>query len=382
MLKNYHLPPLSLYIHLPWCIQKCPYCDFNSHPLHKELPEKAYLQALFHDLDHDAPLVEHRPITSIFLGGGTPSLFSPEAIAEILHKISDKFVVSPTAEITLEANPGTFEQQKFAGFYQAGINRLSIGVQSFQADKLIQLGRIHDESQAIKAVEIAYQAGFQNINLDLMYGLPNQSYEDALFDLKTACAFAPTHISWYQLTLEPNTAYAANPPLLPGNELIWQMQTAGVNLLEQNGFIQYEVSAYTKSGHECQHNLNYWQFGDYLGVGAGAHSKITTLSPFTVERFWKLKHPRDYLTTKQNFIAEHKTIAKKELPFEFMLNALRLKRAIPFDWFTTRTGLTIAAMTPSLNQAQHKGFLQWNDQQIELTQLGWQFMNDVLQLFC
>jgi len=376
------LPPLSLYIHLPWCIQKCPYCDFNSHSLRKELPEKAYLQALLRDLDHDAPLVENRTIISIFFGGGTPSLFSPESIAEILHQVQKKLLVSPTAEITLEANPGTFEQQKFAGFKHAGINRLSIGVQSFQADKLTKLGRIHDADQAIKAVEIAKQVGFKNINVDLMYGLAEQSYEDALFDVTTACSLSPSHISWYQLTLEPNTLYAIKPPVLPDGELIWQMQTQGARILADAGFIQYEVSAYAKADNECLHNLNYWEFGDYLGIGAGAHSKITVLDPFSVKRCWKYKHPRDYLAAEESFIAEQQIVVHKELPFEFMLNALRLKRSIPMDLFTTRTGLSFEMIKKPLKQAETRGFLRWNQQKIELTAHGWRFMNDLLHIFC
>ena len=375
-------PPLSLYIHLPWCIQKCPYCDFNSHALRSELPEEAYLHALFSDLEQDMPNVIDRQLTSIFFGGGTPSLFSATSIEKILDQLQRKFNFNQAIEITLEANPGTFEQQKFAAFKMAGVNRLSIGVQSFQDGKLTTLGRIHGAKQAISAVEMAHQVGFDNFNIDLMYGLSQQSVKDALFDLTTACTLSPSHISWYQLTLEPNTLYAAKPPVLPDDQLTWQMQEAGLAVLTDAGFSQYEVSAYAKPTRQCQHNLNYWEFGDYLGIGAGAHSKITDISNGRIERFWKFKNPRDYLAAKASFIAEQKMIAAKELPFEFMLNALRLKRAIPMELFIQRTGLSDKEIEKPLQEAAKKGFLQWNNTHIELTKLGWQFMNDVLQIFC
>lgn len=371
----------SLYIHLPWCLKKCPYCDFNSHELNSDIPEEAYLKALFEDLSQDQLKLSNRTLTSIFFGGGTPSLFSPEAINCILEQVQTIWSLDKATEVTLEANPGTFEQKKFAAFRQAGVNRLSIGVQSFQDEKLKQLGRIHCGKQALYAVEKAQQVGFDNINIDLMYGLPGQSLQDALFDLETAFSLSPLHISWYQLTIEPNTIYAAKPPVLPTDEKIWQIQEAGQAALERAGFAQYEVSAYAKAGKHCIHNLNYWQFGDYLGIGAGAHSKLTTLDPLLVERFSKLKYPRAYLNADQNFIAEKKIIESTQLPFEFMLNALRLKQSIPVEWFVQRTGLTLKSIEKPLKRAASNDFLIWDQKTITLTSLGWQFMNDVLQVF-
>jgi putative oxygen-independent coproporphyrinogen III oxidase len=379
--KNDFFNTFSLYIHLPWCLKKCPYCDFNSHELSSDVPEEAYLNALFEDLSQEQLKISNRTLISIFFGGGTPSLFSPEAINRILERVQTIWSLDQATEITLEANPGTFEQKKFAAFRQAGINRLSIGVQSFQDEKLKQLGRIHCEKQAVYAVEKAQQAGFDNINIDLMYGLPNQSLHDALFDLETAFSLSPSHISWYQLTIEPNTIYAAKPPVLPTNEKIWEIQEAGQIALEQAGFDQYEVSAYAKSGQSCLHNLNYWQFGDYLGIGAGAHSKLTTLNPLSVERSSKLKYPRAYLNANKHFIAEKKIIESTQLPFEFMLNALRLKQSIPVEWFTQRTGLPLKSIAAPLKKAADNNFLIWNQKTITLTSLGWQFMNDVLQVF-
>lgn len=372
--------PLSLYIHLPWCLQKCPYCDFNSHALRTELPEEAYLKALFLDLDHDIDRIQNRSLSSIFFGGGTPSLFSPQSIGRILEYVQKKIPFEKAIEITLEANPGTFEQEKFAAFKLAGINRLSIGVQSFQDAKLTTLGRIHGGKQAISAVEIAHHVGFDNINIDLMYGLSEQSLEDAMFDMNMACQLSPTHLSWYQLTLEPNTLYAVNPPPLPDDEHIWQIQETGQSILSQAGFTQYEVSAYAKENQCCLHNLNYWEFGDYLGIGAGAHSKLTSEDSTSITRFWKWKQPKEYLAAQQ-FIAEEKMVAAAELPFEFMLNALRLKQPIPIALFTDRTGLSFSAIEKPLQKAFDKKLLHWNEKEIALTPLGWQFMNDVLQLF-
>lgn len=372
--------PLSLYIHLPWCLQKCPYCDFNSHALRSELPEEAYLKALFLDLDRDIARTQGRSLSSIFFGGGTPSLFSPKSIDHILEYVQKKIPLEQAIEITLEANPGTFEQQKFSDFKLAGINRLSIGVQSFQDDKLAKLGRIHGGKQAISAVEIAHRVGFDNINVDLMYGLSEQSLEDAVSDINMACQLSPTHLSWYQLTLEPNTFYAANPPPLPDDEHIWQIQEAGQSILSQARFAQYEVSAYAKENQCCLHNINYWEFGDYLGIGAGSHSKLTSEDSMSITRFWKWKHPKEYLAAQQ-FIAEEKMVDAAELPFEFMLNALRLKRPIPITLFTHRTGLTVSAIEKPLQKAFEKKLLRWNEKEMKLTPLGWQFMNDVLQLF-
>jgi putative oxygen-independent coproporphyrinogen III oxidase len=372
--------PLSLYIHLPWCIRKCPYCDFNSHALRGELPEKAYVTALLQDLQQDLPRVAGRTIHSIFIGGGTPSLFSPNAIESLLTGINKYLPISANTEITLEANPGTVEQSAFAGFRQAGINRLSIGIQSFQDEKLKTLGRIHGSKEALRAVQSAQQAGFTNFNLDLMFGLPQQTIADALFDLTTAIDLQPTHISWYQLTLEPNTFFYQHPPTLPNDDHIWEMQTEGQALLATHTFNQYEISAYSKAKHQCQHNLNYWEFGDYLGIGAGAHGKITDLKNGTVHRMHKLKHPKIYLDSKQ-FIAEEKNIATKELAFEFMLNALRLKQTITLDLFSARTGLHLAAIEKQLAIAASNNLLQYDQHSIKVTEHGYRFLNNLLEIF-
>ncbi len=378
--------PLSLYIHIPWCIQKCPYCDFNSHALKSELPEKAYLQALREDLKKDLATFPtgNRPIHSIFIGGGTPSLFSAESIAELLSIVRNQIHIEPHAEITLEANPGTIEQDSFAGFRQAGINRLSIGIQSFQTEKLKTLGRIHTSDEAIRAVETVHQAGFDNFNLDLMHGLPNQTTEDALYDLKTALSLKPTHLSWYQLTLEPNTAFYQKPPQLPVDEQLADIQAAGQSYLAKQNFHPYEISAYTtqtKRDDRSQHNLNYWLFGDYLAIGAGAHGKITDIKNNTIMRYWKTRHPKDYLNTQTPFLADKKNIPTKEIPFEFMMNVLRLYQPIPISLFQTRTGLSIETIKPVLIAAQNKGLLEWDEQRIETTEMGKRYLNDLLQMF-
>jgi oxygen-independent coproporphyrinogen-3 oxidase len=296
--------PLSLYIHLPWCVQKCPYCDFNSHALKKALPEKEYLNCLLQDLEHDLETFNiDRPLHSIFIGGGTPSLFSPASFEYLLNEISKKICLPAGIEITMEANPGTVEHAAFRDYQTAGINRVSLGIQSFQNDKLKRLGRIHSSEEAQKAIETV-QASFENFNLDLMFGLPNQTIEDGLYDLTTGLAFQPTHLSWYQLTLEANTIFYKNPPALPSDEIIWMLQEQGQALLKQHGYHQYEISAYSKTDSQCKHNLNYWRFGDYLGTGAGAHGKIT-LSPNEVIRTRKIKQPQSYMTT-DHCLAEKK----------------------------------------------------------------------------
>jgi putative oxygen-independent coproporphyrinogen III oxidase len=375
------LPPLALYIHLPWCVRKCPYCDFNSHALRGEIPEQAYVDALIADLDVDLARVEGRSLISIFIGGGTPSLFSPEAIEYLLLAVKQRLAFAENIEITLEANPGTVELQRFAGYRAAGVNRLSIGIQSFQSDKLKTLGRIHDAKEAIRAVESAHTAGFTNFNLDLMHGLPNQSLDDALYDIKTALSFAPTHLSWYQLTLEPNTLFAHDPPQLPPDENIWEMQDRCRELLAENNFVQYEISAYSRPDKHCAHNYNYWEFGDYLGIGAGAHSKITDVERQKVARFWKKKNPKDYLNANLSFVGDEQIIAKTALPFEFMLNALRLYQNIPVTLFEQRTGLSLVAIENILNKAQQKELLIWDKKFIQPTDLGKRFYNDLVAMF-
>lgn len=374
-------PPLSLYIHFPWCVRKCPYCDFNSHSLKISLPETAYLAALIADLEADLIKITDRKIISIFMGGGTPSLFTPLSLQYLLNEIKQRVEFADNIEITLEANPGTIEYQRFADYRAAGINRLSIGVQSLQDEKLKALGRIHGAEEAIKAAQAAHAAGFTNFNLDLMHGLPHQTLEDGLYDLQTALLLKPTHLSWYQLTLEPNTFFAYNPPQLPADEVIDELHEQGRKLLAGHDFQQYEISAYSKSNYRCQHNVNYWEFGDYLGIGAGAHSKITDITNQTITRQWKVKHPKDYLDHNSHFIGEEKIINKTELPFEFMLNALRLYQDIPIDLFITRTGLPITAIKNHLIQAAEKELLHWNNNVIRITDLGRRFYNNLVEIF-
>lgn len=367
--------PLSLYIHFPWCIRKCPYCDFNSHALKDNLPEDQYISHLLDDLVQDLKYfnLKDRKIHSIFMGGGTPSLFSPEAIYKLLHQIQSRVEFKSNLEITLEANPGTFEQDKFLGFRQAGINRLSIGIQSFQKDKLKALGRIHDDEAALKAIKIAKKSGFENFNIDLMHGLPNQTVEDAMFDIQTALGFLPPHLSWYQLTLEPNTLFYKQPPTLPAEGILADIQDSGGKLLAQHNYNNYEVSAYCQSGRECQHNLNYWQFGDYLGIGTGAHGKIG------LTRTAKNKHPKTYLD--KNFISSINIIEPNQIIFEFMLNALRLRKLITWDLFTERTGLEPKSISDKLNLLADKNLMVISQQGFALTTLGQRFLNDVLSAF-
>lgn len=377
--------PLSLYIHIPWCVQKCPYCDFNSHALKSELPETNYVNALLADLRRDLQhyAIDGRTVRSIFIGGGTPSLFSAAAISQLLEGVQAQIPLAADIEITLEANPGAVEQTRFAGYRQAGVNRLSMGIQSFQPEKLRALGRIHDGEQAKRAIVAAQQAGFDNFNLDLMHGLPNQTAQDALDDLATALSFKPTHLSWYQLTLEPNTAFYQRPPQLPVDDTLADIQQQGLDYLTVHGFSPYEVSAYTSSIKPipCRHNINYWQFGDYLAIGAGAHGKITDAKTGVVTRYWKKKHPKEYLTATGGFTAEEKVISAKELPFEFMLNALRLYQPVPVALFEARTGLKMATIAKQLERARQQGLLQYDDQQIETTSLGKQYLNDLLEMF-
>ena len=294
-------PPLSLYIHIPWCVEKCPYCDFNSHALKHAIPEQDYIAQLLLDLDSDIErfALNDRPLHSIFIGGGTPSLFSAPAIDQLLTEVLQRFEHKADIEITLEANPGTVEAEKFIGFFNGGVSRLSIGVQSFASDKLIKLGRIHDSEQAKVAANLASECGVKSFNLDLMHGLPDQTVAHALDDLKTAIRLNPSHISWYQLTIEPNTAFHSRPPKLPQDEVLWNIQDQGIALLNEAGYQQYEISAYSKPEFQCQHNLNYWKFGDYLGIGCGAHGKITDVNKQTVHRTVKVKHPKGYLDTSR-----------------------------------------------------------------------------------
>lgn len=373
--------PLTLYIHIPWCIRKCPYCDFNSHQVKETIRENHYIDKLIEDLEDDLPLVWGRRIQSIFIGGGTPSLFSPEAFDKLLREINARLPFAADMEITLEANPGTVEQNKFEGFKSAGINRLSMGIQSFQDEHLKKLGRIHSAHEAKLAVESAKNAGFNNFNLDLMHGLPNQTATQALEDLQIAIDFEPTHISWYQLTIEPNTLFFHKPPPLPEDDTLHDIQLQGEKLLQDHFFEHYEVSAYARDKKTCQHNINYWQFGDYLGIGAGAHSKITNFSEQTVTRYWKTKHPKTYLDNETAFIAGKKQLHKKDLITEFMLNALRLNQPIAFELMLERTGLEHENFISGINTAINKKLITLDKNQITKTNLGHQFLNNLIEVF-
>ena len=375
------MPPLSLYIHIPWCIKKCPYCDFNSHAIKADTPEAAYIDALLSDLTIDIQRYTiTRPISSIFIGGGTPSLFSPESIDRLLRGIEQQITLKENIEITLEANPGTFESHKFAEFRALGINRLSIGVQSFNDKLLKKLGRVHSANEAVIAAEIAHQSGFDNFNLDLMFGLPDSIPDDSINDVTTAISLKPTHISFYQLTLEPNTYFHKFPPPLPNDELIFATQQQCQNLLAAQGFLQYEVSAYSQPGLQCRHNVNYWQFGDYLGIGAGAHGKITQALPDQITRTFKPKSPEQYLKdTHKNGGTEF--IALAELPLEFIMNHLRLKQGFSIDTYQARTGLSISTLEPALSNCLKEGLLIHHDNHYYCSEQGWNFMDNILEKF-
>jgi len=376
-------PPLSLYIHIPWCVRKCPYCDFNSHAVRDGIPEQAYIDALVADLEQDLPEVWGRVVESIFIGGGTPSLFAPEAVERLLSALRARIPLKPDAEITLEANPGTVDRERFADFRAAGINRLSLGIQSFQDALLERIGRIHDGREALAAVEAAQRAGFENFNLDLMFGLPGQTVEQALDDLRTAAAMRPAHISWYELTIEPNTWFHRHPPVQPGDALLWEMQAAGRELLAAAGYARYEVSAHALPGSECRHNLNYWQFGDYLGIGAGAHGKLSAAATQTITRIAKIRHPRSYLDTAHSAgrIASRTVLTPADTILEYAMNALRLDRGFSKAAFTAATGLPAAAIEQPVNQGIGKGLLSAADNLIRATPEGQRYLNDLLQLW-
>lgn len=380
MLKN---PPLSLYIHIPWCVQKCPYCDFNSHALKHDIPEQEYIEQLLLDLDADISRfgLQTRPLVSIFIGGGTPSLFSAPAIKQLLEQVLQRFEHQSDIEITLEANPGTVEADKFIGFFNAGVSRLSIGVQSFASDKLIKLGRIHDSEQAQRAAQLATESGVNSFNLDLMHGLPQQSIDNALDDLKTAIGLAPAHLSWYQLTIEPNTPFYSRPPTLPKDEVLANIQEQGIALLNQAGYQQYEISAYSKPGYQCQHNLNYWNFGDYLGIGCGAHGKISDAASQTIYRTIKVKHPKGYLDQGRAHLDHINTVTQAELPFEFMMNQLRLSSPFTLAHYQASTGLSAKSVLPILEQAEQKQMMRRQGQDWQVTPTGHYYLNDLLEMF-
>jgi putative oxygen-independent coproporphyrinogen III oxidase len=375
------LPPLALYIHLPWCIKKCPYCDFNSHEMRAaELPEQRYIDALMADLEAGLPLVWGRTVHSIFIGGGTPSLFSPDAIDRLLGGIRARLRLEPDCEITLEANPGTFEKDRFKAFRGAGVTRLSVGVQSFNDDNLKALGRVHDRAQALAAVEEAAQA-FDTFNLDIMYALPGQSMDDLKQDMATALALSPPHISIYHLTIEPNTYFAKFPPVIPEEDTAYDMLDLITDMTGAAGLHRYEVSAYARDGHRCFHNLNYWQFGDYLGLGAGAHSKLSFAH--RVVRQVRFREPRLYMekALAGNCVAQDEEISRADLPFEYMLNALRLKDGFGLQQFSERTGLAITAIQKGLEEAERKGLIERDFSRVKPSLRGFDFLNDLQSLF-
>lgn len=388
------LPPLALYIHVPWCIRKCPYCDFNSHQANNDIPEAEYVAALRFDLEQDKVLAQGRKLTSIFFGGGTPSMLSASAIGQILQDAEEIIGFESGIEVTLEANPGTFEQEKFSGFRSAGVNRLSIGIQSFNDQQLKLLGRVHGRDEALRAVGVARRAGFDNINLDLMHGLPEQSIAAAKADLQQAIDLAPEHLSWYQLTIEQNTAFYSAPPILPEEEILVDIQDAGLELLAGTGYEQYEISAYARDKKRARHNMNYWEFGDYLGVGAGAHGKITLPAAQQIVRLWKTRLPKHYLdaasTPKistnlsghQNvFGGGSELLTKESLPLEFMMNALRLHDGVSQEYFYQRTGLDWDMLEPAWQQLTDQGLVEIIAGQLRPTELGRRFLNRVLQMF-
>lgn len=381
------IPPLSLYVHIPWCVKKCPYCDFNSHAQVGGIPQDAYVAALLADLDRDlddfGDALVQRPLHSIFFGGGTPSLFSPESIGRILDGVGERLAFDCSIEITLETNPGTVEHGRFDGYRAAGINRISFGVQSFDDGALRRLGRIHSASDAARVVGEARAAGFDNFNIDLMYALPDQDLAGAARDVEQAIALAPSHISHYQLTIEPNTVFASRPPVLPDSDAAWDMQEHCQKLLADAGYAQYEISAYAQAGRRSQHNQNYWQFGDYLGIGAGAHGKVSHAGSGTIRRRAKQRTPRAYLEHAGDGrgIASDLALAVADLPFEYMMNALRLVDGVPMREFPERTGLGIEAIAPILVTARDKGWICEGSGLLRTTETGQRYLNDVIALF-
>ncbi|EPF2930370.1 radical SAM family heme chaperone HemW [Vibrio navarrensis] len=381
-------PALSLYVHIPWCVQKCPYCDFNSHAVKEAIPEQQYILALLEDLDrdiekyrlNDAP----RPLHSIFIGGGTPSLISAEGIAQLLQGIEQRIAFTPEIEITMEANPGTIEAKRFAGYRAAGVTRISIGVQSFEAEKLERLGRIHGEQEAVAAAQLAHQIGLNSFNLDLMHGLPDQSIDQALADLDKAIELNPPHLSWYQLTIEPNTMFYYKPPVLPDDDDLWDIFEQGHQKLTAAGYVQYEISGYSKPGYQCRHNLNYWRFGDYLGIGCGSHGKLS-FADGRIIRTTKIKHPRGYLAAYQNMVKPYldseQLVTAQERPFEFFMNRFRLMEACPKQDFIDTTGLGLEAIATTIQWALEMGYLREDATQWQITEKGKLFLNDLLEAF-
>ena len=378
-------PPLSLYIHIPWCVQKCPYCDFNSHAQKGLIPEAEYIQHLLADLSQDLTAYQaaigHRKIHSIFIGGGTPSLFSAEGIAYLLKEVEKRIAFEPNIEITLEANPGTAEAARFLGYAEGGVTRISMGIQSFEPEKLLKLGRIHDSQEAIQAVKFAQdsaKSGLKSFNIDLMHGLPNQSVQQALADLETGIALNPPHLSWYQLTIEPNTMFYYRKPTLPDDDALWEIFEQGHQLLTRAGYEQYETSAYAKKGFQCQHNLNYWRFGDYLAIGCGEHGKIT-FPTGEIYRFSKTKHPKGYMRGEYRYHQEQIEFADR--PFEFFMNRFRLLEAVPKSEFEAYTGLNETVVRPTMDWALTQNYITENASHWQITEHGKLFLNELLEAF-
>lgn len=377
-------PALSLYVHIPWCVQKCPYCDFNSHALKHDIPEREYIDALLEDLDTDIAKYQladtPRPLHSIFIGGGTPSLFSAQGIARLLQGIEARIAFKPDIEITMEANPGTVEAERFVGYRQAGVTRISIGVQSFEQQKLEHLGRIHGQQEAVNAAHLAHQIGLNSFNLDLMHGLPDQSTEQALADLDKAIELNPPHLSWYQLTIEPNTMFYFKPPTLPDDDALWDIFELGHQKLAAAGYVQYEISGYSKPGYQCQHNLNYWRFGDYLGIGCGAHGKLS-FADGRIVRTTKVKHPRGYLNLLKPYLDSEMEVADSDRPFEFFMNRFRLMEPCPKQDFVETTGLSLDVIKPTIDWALAEQYLSENTTHWQITEKGKLFLNDLLEAF-
>jgi oxygen-independent coproporphyrinogen-3 oxidase len=375
------LPPLGLYVHIPWCERKCPYCDFNSHAAGGEIPELAYIDCLLLDLEQDLHYVQARQLESIFIGGGTPSLFSVRSIDRLLAGIRDRVTLAEDCEITMEANPGSAEADKFAGYVNAGVTRISVGVQSFCSDSLTALGRVHDSEQARRAVAVALASGAASVNVDLMHGLPGQDSRSALADLAEAIALGPAHLSWYQLTIEQNTAFYKRPPVLPGEDTLSAIQQEGEALLAERGYENYEVSAYSQPGQRCRHNLNYWHFGDYLGIGAGAHGKVTLPAERRVRRTVKRRQPGEYLAGAPHFHTQGHDIAAEDLCGDFMLNALRLSEGFDPALFSARTGLDSDRYAVTAGKLAERGLLELSPGRVRPTSLGRRFLDDVVAAF-
>ena len=375
--------PLSLYVHLPWCVRKCPYCDFNSHAVRGDLPAEDYVAALLRDLEADLPLVWGRPLQSVFFGGGTPSLFSGAQIEKLLSGIRAILPLKPELEVTIEANPGAVEYDRFAAYRDAGVNRVSLGAQSFSDPALSAIGRIHGSADIMRAVDSLHAAGIDNFNIDLMFALPGQTLQGSLDDVRAALACQPAHISLYQLTIEPNTAFHADPPVLPSDDEAWEMQEACGALLAQEGFSQYEVSAWARPGRECLHNLNYWQYGDYLGIGAGAHGKITTPSDQTVRRRVRIRHPAAWMkaVSEGGGLADDRTVPAADRLFEFFLNQLRLRAGVLRSQFEARTGLPWVQAEPAVQELLSRGLAVEEQGRLVPTELGWRFSNESQAIF-